>query len=266
MRYPSGRLRVAAERPTAPDPGRLPTAIAGRDGPTVVRLEAMADAGGGRLLDSVGPGSPRLVRLALAGVAAALCVDIIALTLDLIRLRRLRNGATLENVGLDISSTLSQAANLLVPLSVLVAGVVFVRWFHGAYQRLAQVETTLYEPQWAAIGWVVPGLNLVRPPAIMRELVSKPGPRSADEPGPILALGWWILWLEGAVIQVVLRLISPVTNWGWTRWQSAALLSDLVLLAALACAVALVKVVGTRQQGLPELQPSPAMAAASPLS
>lgn len=226
----------------------------------------MAEPFGARVLDMVGPCPPLLPRLALFGVAGALLVDVSALTLDLIRLRRLRNGATLENVGLDLSSTLSGAANLAVPLSVLVAAVVFIWWFAGAYQRLSQVDTTFVDPHWAITGWLVPGLNLIRPPSIMHELVSKPGPRSADEPGPILVLGWWILWLEGAVIQVILRLITPATNWGWTRWQGSALISDLVLLAAVACALVLINLVERRQAALPELQPRPTMAATSPFS
>ncbi len=232
----------------------------------------MADSGDGwsgvvdGAIDHLGSCPPALVRAALGGVALALLVDEVALTLDLIRLRRLRDGATLENVGLDISSTLSAAANLLVPLLMLAAGVVFVWWFAAAYRRLGRVLPTGRSSHWAVTGWLVPGINLIRPPAIMRELVSSPGSVAATDPAPVLVLGWWILLLEGLAIQFILRLVSPTTNWGWTRWQTSALLSDVVLMASIACVIVLIGKVDERQRALPELPSSPMVAAASPAS
>ncbi|MEM9562635.1 MAG: DUF4328 domain-containing protein [Actinomycetota bacterium] len=232
----------------------------------------MAESDGGwggavdRVIDRLGSCPPALVRVALGGVAVALLVDVLALTLDLIRLRRLRNGATLDNVGLDVSSTLSGAANLLVPLAVLGAGAVFLWWFAAAYRRLGQVHPTDHGSPWAVAGWLVPGVNLVRPPTIMRELVSKPGSSSATDPAPVLVLGWWILMLEGFAIQFILRLISPATNWGWTRWQTSALLSDVVLLASLGCVAVLIGKVEERQRVVPELSATPMVAATSPAS
>lgn len=203
------------------------------------------------------PACPSILPLAaLGGVIAALLVDVSALTLDLIRLRRLRNGATEANVGLDISSTLSGLANLLVPLAMLVAAVTFILWFADAYRRLASTGPTGHGPEWAIIGWLIPGINLFRPPQIMAELASIRPRSSTDRRGLILAIGWWLLWIEGMVIQVILRFITPTTNLGWTRWQSSALISDLVLVGAAGCAITLVL--------MTERQLRPVMAATSP--
>lgn len=222
----------------------------------------MADGVGGILgwlRDLPLPPCPSIVpRAALGAVIGALTIDISALTLDLIRLRRLRNGATEANVGLDISSTLSGLANLAVPLAVLMAAVAFIWWFADAYRRLATTGPTGHRTEWAIAGWVVPGLNLVRPPSIMAELASIRRRSSTDRSGDILAVGWWLLFIEGMVIQVVLRFITPTTNAGWTAWQGSALVSDVVLVVAAGCAITLVWLV--------ERQLSPVTAASRPAS
>lgn len=201
---------------------------------------------------------PIVPHLALGGVIGALLIDVSALTLDLIRQRRLSNGATEANVGLDVSSTLSGLANLAVPLAILVAAVGFVWWFATAYRRLAAIAPTGHTPEWAVLAWLVPGLNLVRPPSIMAELASIRRRSSIDRTGDLLVLGWWLLWIEGMVIQVVLRFIIPTTNAGWTKWQGSALISDLVLIASAGCAIALMSMV--------ERQLRPTTEAASPAS
>ena len=106
----------------------------------------------------------------------------------------------------------------------------FVWWFHCAYRARAQYGGTALAPIWAVVGWVVPGLNLIRPPQIMRELTDMVG----------LVGAWWLLWLIGGVIQVVLRFISPATQQGWVNWQSTALGANLLLLISLAAALSLV--------------------------
>lgn len=204
------------------------------------------------------PCPPIVPRVALKVVIGALLIDVVALTLDLIRLRRLRDGVPEAEVGLDISSTLSAAANLAVPLAMLVAAVAFVWWFTDAYRRLATSGPTGHRTEWAIAGWLVPGLNLVRPPRIMAELASIRRRSSTDRSGEILALGWWLLWIEGMVIQIVLRFITPTTNTGWTTWQASALVSDVVLVIAAGCAITLIWLV--------ERQLSPATAASRPAS
>ncbi len=204
------------------------------------------------------PCPPIAPRVALGAVIGALSIDVLALTLDLIRLRRLRNGATEANVGLDISSTLSALANLTVPLAMLVAAVVFIWWFADAYRRLAGTGPTGYGTEWAIAGWFVPFLNLIRPPSIMAELATIRRRSSTDRSGDILAVGWWLLLIEGMAIQVILRFITPTTNAGWTTWQGSALISDLVLVAAAGCAITLIWMV--------ERQLRPATAARRPAS
>ncbi len=177
--------------------------------------------------------SGNLARLGLVVIAAAIALDCVALAIDIVLGRRLVRGETVTLSDLDLSSSMSSTANLAVPLAAVLGGVAFVGWFHQAYVRRAETGPTAHEPSWAVFGWLVPGLNLVRPPQIMNELAARPS----------LVAGWWLAWLIGATVQLALRFISPATQQGWVNWQSTALVANLVLLISLGCALALVAAV-----------------------
>lgn len=159
-------------------------------------------------------------------VGAALVLDGVALVVDVIAGRRIVSGVPMSEVGLEFGSTLSQLANLAIPAAVLIGGLAFVWWFHQAYASLAAATggaANRYPPIWAVVGWVVPLLNLVRPPQIMSDLTRHSG----------YVPPWWIIWAIGASIQVVLRFISPVAQQSWIYWQLTALIGDLLLLISL---------------------------------
>ncbi len=163
-------------------------------------------------------------------VAAALILDCVALTLDVIRSARIVRGASVAESGLEISSTLSKAANLAVPAAIVIAAPLFLWWFHCSYRQLAERSAARYNTNWALAGWVVPGLNIIRPPAIMNELS---GHREA-------VLWWWVTWAVGFFVQGVLRFVTPTEQSGWLLWQATALAADVVLLVSLVLAVNLV--------------------------
>lgn len=171
-----------------------------------------------------------MAKLGLAVIAAALALDCVALGVDIVLGRRIVAGQEVTASNLEASSALSSAANFAIPLAVLIGGLAYLRWFHCAYRRLAASGETKLDPIWAAIGWFVPGINLVRPPQIMTELTSR----------RTLVTLWWSLWAVGAVIQVALRFINPATQQGWVNWQTVALLANLILLGSVACALTLI--------------------------
>lgn len=159
-------------------------------------------------------------------VAAALVLDGVALVVDVIAGRRIVNGVPIAEVGLEFGSTLSQLANLALPAAVLIGGLAFVWWFHRAYSNLAAASggaVNRFSPIWAVVGWVVPLLNIVRPPQIMNDLTG----RSRHVPP------WWIIWGIGGVVQVALRFVTPERQQGWIYWQLTALIGDLLLLMSL---------------------------------
>lgn len=185
-------------------------------------------------------------RLGLMAVVAALTLDLVAIVLDLERLRRLRGGATLETVGLDVASQLSDAANLALPLAVLVAGATFGWWFWCSYRRLEKADRAERSSMWAVLGWAVPLVNLVRPPSIMRELAVARHASLGPGAPPALVSGWWGLWLVGAITQVGLRLVRPETNMGWSIWFWVALVADVLLIGAAGCVLTLISTVDDR--------------------
>ncbi len=172
----------------------------------------------------------QLAKVGLGLVGAALLLDCAALLLDIVLGLRLVDGVVVPESDLERSSMLSGAANLAVPAAVLVCGVLFVWWFHRAYTALSERAGSKLKPIWAIVGWFVPGLNLVRPPSIMNELA---GRRDS-------VVGWWVLWLVGAFVQFVLRLVSPADQLGWVYWQTTALAANVVLLISVALAAVLV--------------------------
>lgn len=78
-----------------------------------------------------------MARAGLGLVAAALVLDCVALVVDVLAGRRIVGGVPIAEVGLELGSTLSQLANLAVPIAVLIGGLAFVWWFHRAYSNLA---------------------------------------------------------------------------------------------------------------------------------
>lgn len=176
---------------------------------------------------------PVVARVGLGLIAVALLLDCAALVVEVIVGRRIVNGVPRPEVGLEFGSTLSELANLAVPAAVLVGGAAFVWWFHRAYSNLAAASggtATRFRPIWAVVGWVVPLLNIVRPPQIMSDLTA----RSSSVPP------WWILWGIGGAIQVALRFVTPERQQGWVYWQLTALIGDLLLLISLCFGLLLV--------------------------
>lgn len=193
-----------------------------------------------------------VAKVGLALVATALVLDCVALGLDIVLGRMIVNGIEVTAESLETSSSLSSAANLAIPSAVLIGGGAFLWWFHCAYRRLATtIVPTTFQPIWAVAAWVVPGLNLIRPPRIMAELTARPR----------LTVAWWLLWLGGGAVQVGLRFISPTSQQGWVNWQSTALVANLVLLASLGCGVLLISMARRRPLvGPPSLvRPDPAL-------
>ena len=177
-----------------------------------------------------------VARAGLGLVAASLVLDCVALVVDVIAGRRIVSGMAMEEVGLEFGSTISSLANLAVPAAVLVGGLAFVWWFHCAYSTYSMLSVAArgrearYRPIWAVVGWLVPILNLVRPPRIMSDLTGRS--RSVTP--------WWTVWLVAGAIQLALRFVSPTTQQGWIYWQLSALFADLLLLISLCFAFLLI--------------------------
>jgi Domain of unknown function (DUF4328) len=105
----------------------------------------------------------------------------------------------------------------------LVTGVVFVRWVGRAHGNLPALGAAglRYAPRQAMAAFLVPGLNLVSPPAVLRELHNASDPRHPVGASwrlarrPALVSWWWALLLaagaaELAAAGLALRAGAPL--------------------------------------------------------
>jgi hypothetical protein len=76
------------------------------------------------------------------------------------------------------------------------------------------------------LGWLVPGLNLGVPGAVLAEIEHTAlGRPAAERPRPSrLVLGWWVLWAGGVVLAALVLV--------WSRRDGVQALADGVVLHA----------------------------------
>jgi hypothetical protein len=89
------------------------------------------------------------------------------------------------------------AFGLLQTALLVAAAVVFIRWFHGAYQNVMVVAPAerRYSKGWAIGSWFVPIMNLFRPKQIAND-IWRAGGKDVEDAQPGWLLGaWWLLWL-----------------------------------------------------------------------
>lgn len=100
--------------------------------------------------------------------------------------------------------------SLLYRLVSWPTAIVWLIWVYKPYANLEHLGTrqTRLQPHRAVIGWLIPFLNLIEPPRIIRELwLRSAGLNATREPDsgertPLIT-GWWALFLISQVIAVV---------------------------------------------------------------
>jgi Domain of unknown function (DUF4328) len=105
-------------------------------------------------------------------------------------------------------------AGLLAAGAALVVGA---RWLDGAYRNLPALGARDLRtmPAWASWGWLVPGLNLVRPKSIVDDvwrgstpsLPAVPGPAWRAAPVGAVVHAWWAAVVGAVVLGVVAAVI-----------------------------------------------------------
>ena len=101
------------------------------------------------------------------------------------------------------------AAEVAAAALLVIGGVVLVAWMRRAYANLPAlaVGDLRFSSRWVVAGWLVPGLNLIRPKQIMDDLWRASHPLAPPfssswrvGPGPVWAhLWWWGMLLGGAI-------------------------------------------------------------------
>lgn len=152
----------------------------------------------------------------------------------------------------------SAVAGLLAAGAALIVGA---RWLDAAYRNLPALGARglRLHPRWATWGWVVPGLNLVRPKAVVDDTWRGSSPSLPPAPGeawrsaPVGAVvhAWWATALAAAALAVVAAVIRAGD--GTTPGELVAearleVASDVLAAAAWALSVAVVVAVTRRQE------------------
>jgi hypothetical protein len=134
----------------------------------------------------------------------------------------------------------------------LATAVAFVRWVGRAHGNLPALGAAglRYAPRQAMAAFLVPGLNLVRPPAVLREVWSASDPRQPAgsgwraTPAPARLWWWWALAVAALAADVAARLLAAWSGGPLDLGPAMRALVAAQLLTAAAAVVAIALVLG----------------------
>jgi hypothetical protein len=203
---------------------------------------------------------------------AIVVFDLVSMASELMEIRlleRVRDGGAYTDDELS-SNDLRVGLLAIVQMLLYIAGaVVWIRWFHRAYQNTAAVPGGVrrHGTGWAIGGWFVPILALFRPKEIANDLWAS-GAREDEPTGPPpLLLVWWLGYLISQTLsQIAFRvLLEEDSADGLITADKLYMASEAidVVIAVLACRVA-VRITQRMQARRDEALSRPAPAAAPP--
>ncbi len=157
------------------------------------------------------------VTLAVLGIGAGLAVILAVGQFGLV-LRQ-------ENL-LPSSPATSELIDAMRPLQfamwalLVLGGVLVISWMRLAYRNLPAlaVGDLRFNEHWVVWGWLVPGLNLIRPKQVMDDLWRASHPLAPPfssswrvGPAPVWSIVWWSTFVIGGSLAVVSELVAPTT-------------------------------------------------------
>ncbi|MCY7343270.1 MAG: DUF4328 domain-containing protein [Pseudonocardia sp.] len=146
----------------------------------------------------------------------------------------------LESSAVAASDAFVTSAGTIAPILAAAAGALLVLWTvratHVAAER-AGVRPSR-SSRMLVVGWLLPGLNLAVPGAVLAEIEHTALGRPAGQrPRPSrLVLLWWVLWASGVVLSAVVLAWSLLTG-VQARADGVLLHAVLDLLAAVTAGV-----------------------------
>jgi hypothetical protein len=199
-------------------------------------------------------GTPLVILLGLDVLLAAVMVVLRLSEIGL--LQRIGRGELVSAEEAARSDDRVAAVAIAGIVALLVTGIVWVVWQHRSQANLhaAQLRELDYTPGWVVGWWLIPFANLVKPFQTVRELWKA---SSGDEswwlnPTWSLIGWWWAAWIAALVLG---RVATVVFNAGATldtlissSWLFLAY--EVVVIIAAVLAIAIVRAVMERQEGL----------------
>lgn len=202
-----------------------------------------------------------LTRLVVVLLCADLGLTVLDIAFSMVALRHytsLQAGGPAVSGALTVLTTNEALFSGIRLLTLLATGVAFLLWFtrlYGNLGPLGQAARQRHRTGWAAGGWFVPFLNLVRPKHIADDIwaASEPDPELAvlrQLPRSKLLGWWWAFWLLSAILsRGVLASFRAAEDLD-SLMSSYRLAIGSAVLDVVACvlAIAVVLALGRRQQ------------------
>jgi len=139
---------------------------------------------------------------------------------------------------------------------LLITGIVWVVWQHRSQANLHAVglRELEYTPGWTVGWWLIPFANFVKPFQTVRELWKASGGEESWRQAKTWSLigWWWAAWIGAVVLG---RVATAVFNGAATldaliSSSRLFLIYELVVIVAAVLAIAIVRAVIARQEGL----------------
>ena len=168
------------------------------------------------------PLDPRMKRLVVVFAALAV-LDLVAIVADVMELgllSRADRGEPVAQSEWDGNDSRMVLIGILQTLLSVTAAVVFIMWFHRAYQNVGAIRggQRRFGTGWAIGGWFVPILSWWRPKQIANDLWAAGAKNSSDAVPTLLMAAWWFLWL-------VSGFLSRFLFRGWDAEETDELIS-----------------------------------------
>ncbi len=191
-----------------------------------------------------------------------LLLSVVMLASDFIQYRlalRLVAGDAVAAAEIDGNDARQLALGIVHLVVFITTGIVFIIWFYRAHANLKPLGATglTYTSTWAAGGWFVPFLNLVRPVQIAQEIWRNSDPEDVMEDyvarvatGNSLLVGlWWAFYLISNVIANITMSLNGAVNSPETLKTATAvdMIGELAAMISAGLALALVFAIDSRQ-------------------
>jgi len=152
---------------------------------------------------------------------------------DIRQLARRAEGATPESID-RLAHRITGAVLFTAQTTLLVVtALAFVLWTYAARSNLRALGARRldYTTAWSVAGWWVPGLNVVRPYQVLREIWKASDPNTADRFAwkqlrtPALLVFWWTTFVGFVSLEITTALMTLSSGIEVPRFQFARAVS-----------------------------------------
>lgn len=191
----------------------------------------------------------------LLAVNVAMSLALIGSTVaEMDLLERARSGGAFTFDEVAANDRRQQAISIGGLAALAIAGVGWLVWQHRAHSNLTALgaDELRFTPGWAVGWWFVPLANLVRPAQVMSELIRASDPAygtvdRTDQQTPRIVWVWWLTWVVGGLMSYGITRASFDDLASLLSRDRVLIASEVLHAIAALLAIALVRLVQSRQ-------------------